>query len=55
MKVDECINCEFHVERLPDSILCKFTSELEHHVLSESNIVGCPRPMEKKGFKKLFH
>jgi len=54
MKIDECENCEFHVERLSDSVLCQFDGELEHHVLSDKNVVGCPTQPEGGWFKKLF-
>ena len=54
MKVDECEKCESHVERLSDSILCQFEGGLERHVLSEKNVVGCPKQPKQGWFKKLF-
>ena len=54
MKIEECENCEFHVEKLSDSVLCQFEGDLEHHILSEKKIVGCPKQPEKKGLKKFF-
>ena len=54
IKVEDCSKCEFNAETLSDSILCEFNSELEHHVLSEGRVVGCPKPEERKKFKKLF-
>jgi len=55
MKIDECENCEFHLKRLPDSVLCQFGGDLEHHVLSDENVVGCPKQPEEGWFKKIFH
>jgi hypothetical protein len=55
MKIDDCVKCEFNIESLSDSILCTFASEVEHHVLSQGNVVGCPKNEERKGLKKFFH
>ncbi len=54
MKIDECIKCEYHVEHVSDSVLCRYTSEIEHRVLSGDTVVACPRDVKKKGFRGLL-
>ena len=50
MIVENCKNCPSHFELLSDSILCKYNDEMTHRVLSLGKVVGCPKPVEKKGF-----
>ena len=54
MKVENCKNCTSHFELLSDSILCKYNDEMTHRVLSQGNVVGCPKPVEKKGLLDFF-
>ena len=54
MTTENCKNCPFHVELLSDSILCRHNDEITHKVLSLGKVVGCPMPVEKKGFFSFF-
>ena len=55
MKLDDCKKCEFFMEHVSDSVLCRFNYEIEHRVLNGNSIVNCPKAPAKKGLSKLFH
>lgn len=50
MKIEECNKCEHHVDQVSDSVLCRYTKEIEHRVLSGDSVVSCPKGEIKKGF-----
>ena len=54
MTSENCKDCQFHVELLSDSILCKHNAEVTHRVLSQGKVVGCPMAVDKKGLFSFF-
>ena len=54
MNLNECKECEHHIEHVVDSVLCRFTVEIEHRVLSGTTVVACPLDVKKKGLRKFF-
>lgn len=48
MKVDDCKKCEFIMEALTDSILCRYNREVEHRVTDRGNVVACPKEHQKR-------
>ena len=43
MNLDECKKCEYNIKHVADSVLCRYTAEIEHRVLSGDKVVGCPK------------
>ncbi len=54
MKITDCLACEFHVEHVSDSVLCSYNAEIEHRVISGTDVVACPLNIKKKGFLGLL-
>ncbi|PKL40066.1 MAG: hypothetical protein CVV44_07570 [Spirochaetae bacterium HGW-Spirochaetae-1] len=54
MKLEECRQCEFHMEHVSDSILCRFNHEIEHRVLNGDTVIACPKAEKPRGLKALF-
>lgn len=52
MQIDKCRSCDFHVDALTDSVLCKYNDEVEYRVTDRGNVVMCP--IDKKAKKGLF-
>ncbi|MCP4135745.1 MAG: hypothetical protein GY754_32555 [bacterium] len=49
MKIDDCKNCEHHIEKRADSVLCSIDIEIVHRVVNDELVVGCPKVGKKKG------
>ncbi len=48
MTLENCENCEYHVDTLTDSILCRFEACVNYRPLNRDRVVGCPLAEKKK-------
>ncbi len=48
MQLEKCQKCPHHIDSVADCALCKYHVEVEHKVIYQGKVVGCPLESEKK-------
>jgi hypothetical protein len=47
MNINDCRKCLYHREEISDSVICRFSNEVNYFIVDRGDVVTCPKEFFK--------